>query len=198
MIFSERKKKNINLSNILFTTFYTKKHFYMFGFLIFNGKEASTIDKSKIKLLFGERLYPIKFISYKNSNIPILRHLLNFYGMRAWLPKLATLPINNLIRVVYIEDDGITYKKALRYKLLFKKPYNNMQIKKLKKCSSSLYLRQNVNNGMVLTVRNINVSDSFKEQIKINFAYFLSKFMKHEKTLMYEKLTFYFNIFNNF
>ena len=186
-MFSERKKGNIDISNILFKTFYTKKHFYMFGFLVFKGKESNTIDKTKIKLLFGERLYPIKFISYKNINIPILKNILNFYGMRASLPKLATLPINNLIRVVYVEEDEIVYKKALRYKLLFKKPYNNKYIKKLKECSSSLYLRQNAKNGMVLTVRNTNKSDNLNEQIKINFAYFLSKFMKHDKTLMYEK-----------
>lgn len=187
MIFSERKKRNIDISNILFKTFFTKKHFYMFGFLIFRGKEANTIDKEKIKLLFGERLYPIKFISYKNISIPFFKDVLNFYGMRASLPKLATLPINNLIRVVYVEEDGITYKKALRYSLLFKKPYKNRHVKKLKDLNTSIYLRQNANNGMVLTVRNTNKSDNLKEQIKINLAYHLSKFMKKDKTLMYEK-----------
>ena len=72
---------------------------------------------------------------------------------------------------------------------IFRKKYRflNKKILKIKNIDTSLYIKQSEKNNSVITVRKINKTDCILEQLKINLAYFLAKFIKKDLILIYEK-----------
>lgn len=176
-----------NIINIRLKTKITNSHVILTGFLSIRDRQER-IEREKLKLLINENEYDIKFPFKRIEKIRGIAILSNFYIVKIPIENLLTENIHNKPFFTYKEDGQILLKKSLRYNLLSnKKKYNNSKVKILEDKNTSIYVRQNNKNRLVITVRNINKTDYKKEQIKINLAYILSKFIPKNKIVMYEK-----------
>ena len=104
------------------------------------------------------------------------------------LEDLMTENIHNRPFFYYEYEDGIVKKRSLRYSKFGKRgKYLNSRVRIIKDLNTSVYIRQTVRNRLVITVRQINQTDLFKERVKLNLAWILSKFIPRTKVMMYEK-----------
>lgn len=176
----------MRITNIKLKTSITKKNIILMGFMYIRDKK-SRINRKNIKLeVNGEKYkitYPIKRIKISK----ILDILSNFYIVKIPVENLLTANIHNKVYFVY-KTKRKKKKFALRYSILSNKTkYLNSKVKILKNIGTSLYVRQSVKNKIFITVRQTNVTDKFSEKIKIDLACLLSKIMKKDKIIMYEK-----------
>ncbi|MDO5557438.1 MAG: hypothetical protein Q4G05_04265 [Clostridia bacterium] len=175
---------NIKLKNII-----TKSNIFLIGFISIRDKKKR-IDRSRIKLEINKDLYDVFFPFKRIKNIRGIAIISNFY--------IVKIPINNLITENIHNKPFFTYKSeekdedekkfSLRYSVLRgKRRYLNSRVRIIKAINTSVYMRQTAKNRLVITVRKINKSDELKEQLKINLACFISKFMYKKNIMMYEK-----------
>ena len=175
-----------NIINIKLKNLITKSNIFLMGFLSIRDKN-SKIDREKLKLQINKKEYDIKFLFKRISNIRFIAIISNLYIIKIPLEDLMTNNIHNKPFFVYKngrEDD----KWSLRYSVLKSKPrYLNSKIRIIKEKNTSVYIRQSAKNRLIITVREINRTDYFKEQLKIKLAYIFSKFIFSNKIIMYEK-----------
>ena len=98
--------------------------------------------------------------------------------------------IQNKLKFVYQDENGYGFEKDVFIVTLARRKGKNKQgpIKIFEKNNTSAYFRQSKNNILYLTVRKKNLTDKTIEQIKLDFAYYLSKIMPKKKiVLLYEK-----------
>lgn len=150
-------------------------------------KLKKDIKRKNIRILIAEKEYTPKFI-FKYMDIKKIRVLTNIYILKIPIEDLKELPINNKIEIKDITKEGRNYRSVLGYSIFSKKcKYKLSNIKVSQNKETSMYIRQDFNNKMILTVREYNKTDSFKEQLKLNFAKLISKLGDKEKVLLYEK-----------
>lgn len=166
----------MRIVNLKIKTLFTKNNLILTGCIYVRGKNKR-INKNNLKLELNEKKYDVKFI---------LRS--NLYIIKIPLDDLMNGNIHNKAFFSYKRDNGTIKKWSLRYSILGRKRrYLNSKIKIIEDKNTSVYVRQSANNRLIITVREINKTDYFKEQAKINLAYVLSKFIPKTKIIMYEK-----------
>lgn len=176
-----------NIINIRLKDVITKNKIILVGFLSIRDKNSS-IDRDKLKLLLNNKEYDIKFFFKRIKNIRFLAILSNMYIVKIPLEDLLTKNIHNKPFFGYTDEDGNVNKWSLRYVPISRKPtYLNGKIRIIKDKNTSMYIRQSAKNRLIITVREINKTDYLKEQVKINFACFISKFLPKKRIIMYEK-----------
>lgn len=118
-------------------------------------------------------------------NIQVKKHSF-FYDISFDLKKdiILDLPTQNKMFFLYTIDNH-QYEYQINYTYL-KKKFMKSKIYSIDG-KSSFYLRQSKFNKLYFTVRLTNRTDSFIENLKINIAYYLSKFVKKDIYLLYEK-----------
>ncbi len=178
----------MRFGNIKLKTIITEKEVILIGLVknkakkgVEEDEENSTTNDTKIDfkntvLLLNEKKYDIKFI-------------------RGFIVSLfiAKIPIQDLLNAgihnkPYLFNEKSESKTSIRYSIIGKMgKYKNGKVKKLTDIGTSIYVRQTANNRLAITVRKINKTDDFKEQLKINLAFIISKFVRKYKILMYEK-----------
>lgn len=162
--------------NLKIKTLFTKNNLILTGCIYVRGKNKK-INKDNLKLELNEKKYDVKFIL--GSNLYIIKIPLN---------DLINGNIHNKPFFTYENNDGIIEKWSLRYSILGRRrKYLNSKIKIIKDKNTSIYVRKSEKNRLIITVREINKTDYFKEQVKVNLAYILSKFIPKTKIIMYEK-----------
>lgn len=166
--------RKMNVINLKIKSLFKKENLILIGFTYIKNKD---INKENLKLQLNEKEYNIKFILKTN-----------LYIVKIPLDDLITGNIHNKPFFKYKYDDGTEKKWSLRYSILgTKRKYLNSKIKIIENKNTSIYVRQSAKNRLILTVREINKTDYRKEQLKINLAYRLSKFVPKTKIAMYEK-----------
>lgn len=166
----------MKFTNIKLKTIITGNNVIIIGAVKNTNKQFERINYQKTALFLNEKIYPIKFI--KGIIISLF---------------ISKIPIEDLVDTKihnkpYLLDLINNKKTSIRYSLYGKiGKYKNSKIKRIKQLKTSIYVRQNANNRLIITVRKINKTDELKEQIKINLACFISKFMPKKIILMYEK-----------
>ena len=176
------KKK---IKNIRFKTIITKANIFLIGFISIKDKK-NIINRKSLKIQVNDNKYDMAFPFKRIMNIKYLRTLSNLYITKIPIKDILNKEIHNKLFFVY-ETENKVYRMGLRYSLKEEK-YLNEKVKILKHINTSLYIRQSIGNNMFITVRKINRTDKFFEQIKINISYILSKIVKDENiVLLYEK-----------
>ena len=177
----------VNLINIRMRTTITDKEIILRGFLSIRDRKDN-IDRNKLKLLINEDEFDIKFPFKRIKNIRGLAILSNYYIVRIPIEKIITENIHNKPFFIYKKDGEIVLKRSLRYNVFSNEnKFLSSKVKILKDKNTSIYIRQSAKNRLIITVRNINGTDDRKEQLKINFAFYLSKILPKRKIIMYEK-----------
>lgn len=173
--------------NLKLKSLFTKKNLFLIGFIAVNDKN-SIINRNDIKLELNEKEYNIKFIFKRIKRIKFIRVLSNLYIVKIPLQDLMTGKIHNKPFFIYKGENEEIQKWSLRYSIFNnKREYLNSRIKVLKGNNTSVYVRQTAKNRLTITVREINKTDNLIEQIKLNLACFISKFLIRNKIIMYEK-----------
>lgn len=176
----------LKVKNIRVKTIITKININLVGFISIKDSEENSIDRSKISIQVNDNKYNMKFFFKRIKNIKYLKVLSNFYITKIPIKEIIDGEIHNRLAFVY-EKNGEIYSRGLRYSLREDR-YLNEKVNILKGLDTSIYIRQSIGNNMFITVRKINRTDKFFEQIKINLAYMLSKIAKDNNTvLLYEK-----------
>ncbi len=166
----------MNVINLKLKSLFKRNELILAGFIYIKNKDGN-INKNNLKLQLNEKLYNIKFILYTN-----------LYIIKIPIKDLILGEIHNKPFFIYQYEDGTIGKWSLRYSILGrKKRYLSGKVKIIKDKNTSIYVRQSAKNRLIITVREINKTDYFKEQLKINLAYILSKFVLKTKIVMYEK-----------
>lgn len=177
----------VNLINIRMKTTITDKEIILRGFLSIRDRKDN-IDRNKLKLLINEDEFDVKFPFRRIKNIRGLAILSNYYIVRIPIEKIITENIHNKPFFIYKKDGKIVLKRSLRYNVFSNEnKFLSSKVKILKDKNTSIYIRQSAKNRLIITVRNINGTDNKKEQLKINFAFYLSKILPKRKIIMYEK-----------
>lgn len=177
----------VNIINIRAKTFITNDNIILTGFLSIRDRKER-IERDKLKLLINNTEFNIKFPIKRIKKFRVLAILSNFYIIKIPIKKILTQNIHNKPFFMYKKDGEIVLKRSLRYNLFSNKnKFLTGKIKVLKEKNTSIYVRQSAKNRTMITVRNINKTDYKKEQIKINLAFYLSKFLPKRKIIMYEK-----------
>lgn len=177
----------MNIINLKIKTLFTRKNLILTGFLSIRDRDLR-INRNDLKLELNEKEYDIKFIFKRIKNIKLIEILSNLYIVKIPLDDLMTGNIHNKPFFSYKYEDGTIKECSLRYSILGRKrKYLNSKIKIIENKNTSIYVRQSAKNRLIITVREINKTDYLKEQIKINLAYALSKFIPKTKIAMYEK-----------
>lgn len=172
---------NIKLKNII-----TKFNIFLIGFISIRDKQEE-IDRNELKLKINDNYYNINFPFKRIKNIRGIAILSNFYIVKIPINSIITENIHNKPFFVYGEGEE-ERKFSLRYSVLGRKGrYLNNRVKIFNNINTTIYIRQSVKNRLIITVREINKTDYFKERVKINIACFISKIIPHKKILMYEK-----------
>ncbi len=166
----------MNIINLKIKSLFKKDNLILTGFIYMKDKE-NNFNKENLKLQINEKEYNIKFILKTN-----------LYIIKIPLEDLITGKIHNKPFFIYKYDEDTIEKWSLRYSILGKKrKYLNSKIKIIEDKNTSMYVRESAKNRLIITVREINKTDYRKEQLKINLAYILSKFVPKTKIVMYEK-----------
>lgn len=174
------------IKNIRIKTIITKVNIYLIGFISIKDSDENIINRNNIKIDVNDNIYNMTFLFKRVRNKKYLRVLSNLYITKIPIKDVINGEIHNRLSFVYEKDDKI-YSRGLRYSLS-KKKYLNERVKILKNINTSIYIRQSIGNNMFITVRKINRTDKFLEQIKINTAYILSKLSRCDNSvLLYEK-----------
>ncbi len=176
-----------NLINIKLNSKITKEYVILKGFLLIKDNE-NEINRENIKLSLNEKEYNIKFPFKRIKMLGNYVTIFNYYKVKIPIEDLITEKIHNKPFFVYKENEEDVLKRSLRYSTINNKnKYLIDKLKIFKDLNTTIYVRQNAKNRLVITVRNINKTDNKLEQIKINLADFISKFMPKKKIIMYEK-----------
>lgn len=127
----------------------------------------------------------IKFFKYKNYT-----YFFNIYKVKFDTNFLKTCPIQNGIRVTF-ENKEENIEMPVIYNIIYlnkhmghtSKIYNIDNEENL-----VCYFREGKHNSISITVRKRNITDNYKKQISLFWAWLLSKFIGSSKrTLLYEK-----------
>lgn len=177
----------MKITNLKIKSLFTTKKLFLIGFLFIIDREKK-INRDKLKLELNEKEYKINFIfKRKMRKITVLS---NLYFVKIPLDDLITGKIHNKPFFVYDNKKGEKKRWSLRYSMIGKKRnYLNSKIKIMKEKNTSFYVRKTAKNRLIITVRATNKTDYFKEQLKINLACLISKFVPKRKIIMYEKLS---------
>lgn len=176
----------MKIENIKLKTLITDKEVILIGLVINKTKKVANeqeefIDRKKIDfkntvLLLNEKKYEIKFVK---------GFIISLFITKIPIRDLLNAGIHN--KPCFF-DEKTEIRTSIRYSVCKKiGKFKNNKIKKINDIGTSIYVRQTANNRLVITVRKTNKTDDFKEQFKINLAYFISKFVHKYKIIMYEK-----------
>lgn len=177
----------MKIINFRLKTLFTKKNLLLIGCLAIKEK-SKRINRNEIKLELNEKEYNIKFVFKRIKRIRKISILSNFYIVKIPLQDLMTGKIHNKPFFVYKDEDNKIARWSLRYSIFSnKRKYLNSKVKTIKEKNTSIYVRQTANNRLTVTVREINKTDKLCEQIKLNLACLISKFIVNKKIIMYEK-----------
>lgn len=150
-------------------------------------RNAYEFDLGKIHCQINEKNYPchINKLFSLNQYVSIVT-----YKVEIPTSDIMEFEIQNKLKFVYQDENGYGFEKGCLYSALARRKGKNKQgpIKIFEKNNTSAYFRQSKNNVLYLTVRKKNLTDKTIEQIKLDFAYYLSKIMPKKKiVLLYEK-----------
>lgn len=174
--------KKIKNYNIIKTV--TKNHILFCGFF---GLHKSIL-RDTVRVVVDEKEYLPRFY-FKRLSFKFCRILSNFYILKIPVEDAMLYPINNMIIMQGFDYEGLGYKYNMKFSFIRRNSlYRNTKVRMFKAKDTSIYLRQNNYNTMVITVRAINKTDTNYEQRKINLSYFISHFYPKNSILMYEKL----------
>ncbi|WP_434797693.1 CDP-glycerol glycerophosphotransferase family protein [Terrisporobacter vanillatitrophus] len=177
-------KKKIN--NIRIKTIITNVNIYLIGCISIQDNKKNKINRKNINIKVNNHKYKMRFPFKRIMNVKYLRTLSNLYITKIPVNDVVHGEIHNIVKLVY-KHNGKIYSDRLKYSRREKK-YLNERVKIIKKINTSIYIRQSIGNNMFITVRKINRTDKFLEQIKINISYIISKFLKANNiVLLYEK-----------
>ena len=142
---------------------------------------------NQLKMQVGEKSYDAKIHKgiYLGKGVYI-----NLYTLMVPDADLQQLEIQNKVCFSYEDPEGFGLKKGIVYRLLHLKKgrFHNGPIKKFDDTATSAYYRQTSSNTLYLTIRKCNVTDSYKEQLKLFFAYYIAKILPMKKIiLLFEK-----------
>lgn len=177
-------KKKIN--NIRIKTIITNINIYIIGYISIQYNKKNKINRENIYIKVNNHKYKTKFPFKRIMNIKYLRILSNIYITKIPVNDVAHGEIHNIVKLAY-KYNGKIYSDTLKYSCGVNK-YLNGKVKIIKNINTSIYIRQSINNNMFITVRKINRTDKFLEQVKINMSYIISKFLNiNNIILLYEK-----------
>lgn len=172
-----KKKKNIGIMSLCAYRIENKcANEEMEKYIIINEK------KFQVKTLFKKG---IKFFKHKNYT-----YFFNIYKVKFDTDFLKTCPIQNGIKVTF-EKNEEKIEMPVVYNILYLNKHMG-HTSKIYNIESSenlvCYFREGKHNSISITVRRKNVTDSYKKQISLFFAWLLSKLIGSSKrTLLYEK-----------
>jgi hypothetical protein len=187
-----KKKDKVKLFNKLikcanvFIKIKQKRNFMkLYGFLIFNDKYK--LLKNNINFRCNKNNYPIKQLF--RIKIPFTCFIISFYSSNIFYKDFYNAPIHNRLVILYRNEEGYGFYKRIKYNFLKKDKtsFKSSKVKKIIENNTAIFLRQSTNNSAFITVRQVNKTDDNFEQIKLNFAYVISKFIFKRPILLYEK-----------
>ncbi len=144
------------------------------------------IDYDNMNIGFGELTVKPKFLSKKGIRIS-RRVRLNFVSYVLDKEDLISLSIQNRMDLIYQHIDGNGFRKGVNYSALRAiKSYSKSKVMTIN-AELCCYFRRAKSNAIYLTVRPMNVTDKRIENIKLNLAYYLSKFINKKIYLLFEK-----------
>lgn len=179
-------KNNISILNFLLSSFIFKLNFYIVGCFVIKY-DFKNFDFKDLKIKINNLEYNIFYLlgSFKYSNL--LPFNIKIYILKIPVEKLLKSSINNRMIFSY-NKNGINIEKNMKYSIFRnKRGFFNKRINNIRKLQTSIYIKQSEKNNCIITVRKTNKTDSMMEQLKINTAYYFSKFMKKNLILIYEK-----------
>jgi hypothetical protein len=170
--------KNNKFINIL-PIFINKKNIInIYSFCVYNK-----LDDSEKHLNID---IPLKFKLKKSLNIPFTSYYLNFYTTSIKIEDVYTLPIQNKITVRSDNKYEYDYVYNLLYLNKFVGARSRLNISKDN--DLTFYIRQGGKNSVYLTIRKINTTDYYKQQILIILAFLASLIPTFKKyVLFFEK-----------
>lgn len=159
-----------------------KINFSAFGLFKILGSTSSNINAKNLKIVINDVTFPIK-LKYEKG-IPFIKgYYFNFYKFSLPIEAILNFDIQNKIKLQYKDNFG-----RILFNIFDFKNGKNRNSKIIIHNDSAIYFRQTIKNTMYLTIREKNVYDTFKGQLKIFFSYVLSKFwFKRNIILLYEK-----------
>lgn len=186
------KKNNIydiSILNFLFSSFIFKLNLYIIGcFVVKYNFNSFCLENLKIKV--NNLDYNIRYPLGNSRYGSLFPFAIKIYIAKIPVEELLNGSINNRVTFRYSKNN-INIEKNMKYSIFRKKcVFFNKRINKIKKLKTSIYIKQSERNNCVIVVRKINKTDSVMEQLKINTAYYLAKFIKQNLVLIYEKESF--------
>lgn len=173
--------------NLKLKSLFTNNNLLLIGFMLIDDKYG-VIKRNNLKVELNEKEYDIKFIFKRIKNLKFIRIISNLYIVKIPLKDLLMGKIHNKVFFIYKGENESVKRWSLRYSIFSnKRKYLNSRIKIIKEKNTSIYARQTAKNKLTITVRETNRTDKASEQIKLNLACLISKFMVKRKTIMYEK-----------
>ncbi|MDY4769741.1 MAG: CDP-glycerol glycerophosphotransferase family protein [Lachnospiraceae bacterium] len=150
-------------------------------------KTAMQWDLKKLKIKIGEELYDVHI-----SNVIKLGRscFLCCYSLKVPIENMKILDIQNKINFVYQDECNRGLKKGIRYSAFnFSKGKGKSgPICIFKEENTSAYFKQSNCNYLYLTVRERNLTDYRRAQIRLFWAYYAARIMsKKNILLLYEK-----------
>ena len=101
---------------------------------------------------------------------------------------LTSMPIHSAVRMTVAPYGGEVLERPLSYTLIGRRRRHlHGRIHALPEQNSSVYVRQSAKNRLYITVRPRNHTDSPWMTPRIALARLMSRFMRHDKVLLYEK-----------
>ncbi len=160
-------------SGITYSAIAVAKKIFPFAYDDLKIKVGDTVVTSKVKKICSVFGYDIIRYSFCMDELSILN-----------------LGIQNKLYIYYADESGYGLEKGIRYNIFHRKKGKNKHKKlySIPQYETVAYIRETAKNTIYLTVRKQNVTDLFKERVKLFFAYYLSKIMVTKKIiLLFEK-----------
>ncbi len=184
----ELKSVFVNVFPIFFRG---KKHLGIFSMCFYRIEKKYCKQKFNISFSIHEDEFKLKTLFKKGIHIRIkgFVYYFNIYKVKIETDKVSGYPPQNVCLAKFnFEKDEVL--APIVYNLIYYKFYLGKvgKLYKYKNVDLTCYFRQTKMNSMALTVRKNNVTDKFKEKVKIFFAKVLSLITPKSKViLLYEK-----------
>ncbi|HZJ78512.1 MAG TPA: hypothetical protein VFD52_06935, partial [Clostridia bacterium] len=133
------------------------------------------------------------YIKKKRFKISLNSHHVFSYEVEIPYSDIIELEIHTRFGLCFIDKKGFGINKTASYNLFDSggTNYRSSKVKTFEDINTSIYVRQSAKNGLYITNRVINKTDSKNENRKINIAYYISKlYAKKDIALFYEKMAY--------
>ena len=147
------------------------------------------VVNSALRFEVAGRVYQGTILSRRGVHVPFKHVRVSAYKLTIPAAELTEMALHNAVRLVYVSSDDRWLRRRMKYSAFLRSAptHRRGRLHKLAENDSVLYVRQNDECFMSITIRGRNTTDRLAESVKILIAKAASFVWRRRAVLVYEK-----------